>query len=114
VKYRCHLGHSFTEDSLGAEQERDLEAALWTALRALEESAALKRRMAKRSQRWGGLADNYAAQAEQAERRAELLRNVLLGERAKADEGATRTAAEASTRRNAQPRRSGSRRKRSA
>jgi hypothetical protein len=80
TKYRCHVGHSYTARGLMAAQAEDLEAALWSALRALEESAALRRRMARRSQQgnWASLAQEYEKQAAEAEGRAELLRRILL------------------------------------
>ena len=46
--FRCHVGHVFSPQSLGAEQDFRLEDSLWAAIRTLEESAALKRRMATR------------------------------------------------------------------
>jgi two-component system, chemotaxis family, protein-glutamate methylesterase/glutaminase len=46
--FRCHVGHIFGAESLLAEQEFRLEDSLWVAIRTLEESAALKRRMADR------------------------------------------------------------------
>ena len=50
VHYRCHVGHAFSPESLvGAESDR-LERAMWTALRCLEENAALARRMARHAQ----------------------------------------------------------------
>ena len=39
--YRCHVGHSYTEDDLLIRQSETLEATLWTALRMMEERKAL-------------------------------------------------------------------------
>jgi two-component system, chemotaxis family, protein-glutamate methylesterase/glutaminase len=47
--FRCHVGHAFSLDALAAEQAQALEQALWAAARALEESAALADRIARRS-----------------------------------------------------------------
>jgi two-component system chemotaxis response regulator CheB len=44
--FRCHVGHSFSLDSMVDEQAQALEHALWAASRALEESASLAGRMA--------------------------------------------------------------------
>jgi two-component system chemotaxis response regulator CheB len=79
VKFRCHVGHSYTADGLVAEQTRDLESALWTALRALEESAGLRRRMARRARggSYPAVAADYEKQAEEAEARAAVIRKVL-------------------------------------
>jgi two-component system chemotaxis response regulator CheB len=49
LRFRCRIGHGYSAESLLASQDERLEDALWTAVRALEEGAATKRRMASRS-----------------------------------------------------------------
>jgi hypothetical protein len=49
VRYRCHVGHAYTADSMVAAQASTVEGALWSALRTLEEKAELSRRMAERA-----------------------------------------------------------------
>jgi len=80
LRYRCHVGHGYTSDSLVSEQMRNLEAALWTALRALEENAELNRRMAARAQQanLAGLLESYQQRAMVAEERANVIRDILL------------------------------------
>jgi two-component system chemotaxis response regulator CheB len=79
-RYRCRVGHSFTEDSLMYEKGESLEAALWTALEALEEHASLTQRMARRARDMGN--GRRQAILEQRvgdlEDRARLVREVLL------------------------------------
>ncbi len=83
LHYRCHVGHAYTEDSMVAAQAQRLEAALWSAVRALEEKAELARHLARRSRR-GGLqrsAERFeqsidAAESGSSEIRALLLRGV--------------------------------------
>jgi two-component system chemotaxis response regulator CheB len=48
-EFECHVGHKFSLRSLYAEQADEVEFAMWAAIRALEESAALARRMANSS-----------------------------------------------------------------
>jgi two-component system chemotaxis response regulator CheB len=48
VLYRCRTGHAFSPESLVSEQHQHVERALWAALRALEEKAAMLRRMSIR------------------------------------------------------------------
>jgi two-component system, chemotaxis family, protein-glutamate methylesterase/glutaminase len=43
--FRCHVGHSFSLDSVAAEQAEEVERALWASVRALEESARLAGRL---------------------------------------------------------------------
>jgi two-component system chemotaxis response regulator CheB len=49
LQYRCHVGHAYSAKALGQEQDGTIEQSLWTALRALKESAALDERLADRS-----------------------------------------------------------------
>jgi two-component system chemotaxis response regulator CheB len=44
-EFECHVGHKFSLRSLYCEQADEVEFAMWAAIRALEESAALARRM---------------------------------------------------------------------
>ncbi len=72
VRYRCHVGHNFTSRGLMATKGAELETAWWTALRALEENAELRRRMANRATegRLAGIAEHYRKAAQEAEQRA--------------------------------------------
>jgi two-component system chemotaxis response regulator CheB len=81
VRFQCHVGHGFNGDSLVAAQSENLEAALWTALRALEESSALRRRMAIHARQRGmsAIAESYEEHAHESEVRADLVRRVLVG-----------------------------------
>jgi two-component system chemotaxis response regulator CheB len=83
VRFRCRVGHAWTSEGLLASQSETLDAALWTALRALEESAALSQQLADRAQRRGNarLAERLADNALLASRRADVIRNVLLADR---------------------------------
>jgi two-component system chemotaxis response regulator CheB len=49
LRFRCRVGHAYTAEHLRAEQRHAVETALWSALRALEESASLYKRMAERA-----------------------------------------------------------------
>jgi two-component system chemotaxis response regulator CheB len=78
ARYRCRVGHAFSEDALVIEQGSAVEAALWSALEALEERAEFLRRVA---QRHGSgrprLRDRFMGGAEDALERADLIRAAL-------------------------------------
>jgi two-component system chemotaxis response regulator CheB len=80
ARFRCHVGHAFTTRTLLALQDGRLERALWTALRTLEEHAALRRRLAARARggTLGAMADVYEQQARRSEERATVLREILV------------------------------------
>jgi two-component system, chemotaxis family, protein-glutamate methylesterase/glutaminase len=46
VRFRCRVGHSYGMESLARELSDSSETALWAAMRALEEKAAMQRRLA--------------------------------------------------------------------
>ncbi|MDC0668383.1 chemotaxis protein CheB [Nannocystis sp. ncelm1] len=77
--FRCHIGHGFTAEALLAEQGSKLEGALWGALRALEENAALYRQQAERQNSAGlmSLAEKFEANAIEVEEYASLIRPLL-------------------------------------
>jgi len=52
-RYRCHVGHSFTEDDLEIKQAQGVEATLWVALRMMEERRNLLLKLADQHQRKG-------------------------------------------------------------
>jgi two-component system chemotaxis response regulator CheB len=82
VRFRCRVGHAWSPTSLLAEQSKNLEIALWTAFRALEERAALANRMAERYRVRGkaGTASRFEAQAREAKERSATIRQVLVVE----------------------------------
>jgi two-component system chemotaxis response regulator CheB len=78
VRYRCRVGHSYSEDAMVIEQGGAVEAALWSALEALEERAEFLRRVAERhGERRPRLRDRFTGAAEDALDRAELIRTAL-------------------------------------
>ena len=88
VKFRCRVGHAYSDEALLAHQSDQLEAALWTALRALEEHTALSRRLAGRASGRGHAhsAAVFTEQAMDAEHHASIIRNVLAtGQKASAE-----------------------------
>ena len=83
LRFRCHVGHAYSADSLVAEQTDSLELALWSAVRALEEKMALSNRMAERSRQrnFQKAARGFDEKAREAKQQADMLRQLLLGAR---------------------------------
>jgi two-component system, chemotaxis family, protein-glutamate methylesterase/glutaminase len=80
VRYRCRTGHAFSPDALAAAQSKGVEDALWIALRALEENAALLRTLSERSRERGQArsSQRFAARANGVEIRAKVIRDALM------------------------------------
>ena len=49
LRFRCRVGHVYSPDSMLAAQTDEVDRALWTALRTLEERAALAKKLAERA-----------------------------------------------------------------
>ncbi|HVX60784.1 MAG TPA: chemotaxis protein CheB [Pirellulales bacterium] len=80
IRFRCHVGHSYNAESMLKYHSQQVESALWTALRVLEEHASLQQRMADRarSQQLAAAAEHFARRSVESREHAELLRSALL------------------------------------
>ena len=74
--FRCHVGHVFSLAGLSQEQARDLEGALWTAVRALNESEAVSLRLGKGQD--SGVAKRQLERASALRRCSGLITKFLL------------------------------------
>jgi two-component system chemotaxis response regulator CheB len=77
VVLRCHVGHAFSLESLAEEQAEAVERALWAAVRALEESAAMSRRYSSRLV--GNLRERLAERESTQREQAAVIRKFLVG-----------------------------------
>jgi two-component system chemotaxis response regulator CheB len=75
--FRCHVGHAFSPAALVAEQAESLERALWAAVRALEESARMAKRMSHTD---ATLGNRLEEKARTQMNQADLVRRMLLGQ----------------------------------
>ncbi len=84
LRFRCRTGHAWSAESLLAQQDTDVEEALWTALRVLEERAEMSRRLADTATTHGRewSQEHFLSRASDADRSAQLLRAVLRRESA--------------------------------
>ena len=80
LRYRCHVGHALSAESLSEGQSQMLEIALWSAVRALEEKIMLARRIVERARKANHMraAHLFEKRAEEAEEQSSLLRKLLL------------------------------------
>jgi two-component system chemotaxis response regulator CheB len=77
--FRCMVGHSFGPENLFAAQTEEVERALWTALRALEERIALQRKLSERAgyQSRNLSSKHFLNRAKENSKHAEVLRRIL-------------------------------------
>ena len=80
LRFRCHVGHAFSADSLNEGQSDMLEAALWSAVRALEEQMILARRIVERARKsnYVRAATMFERRAQEAEEHSSMIRRLLL------------------------------------
>lgn len=78
-RYRCHIGHAFTEKELQLRQHETLENTLWVALRMMEERRQLLQKMAieEQSRGWQRAASNKAERADELTVHIERLKQIL-------------------------------------
>lgn len=90
LRFRCRVGHAFTARNLSVEQYHAIETALWSALRALEESGALYKRMAERATKGSHAqsAERFQERADNSEQNARVLREFLVQVHNNSDEAA--------------------------
>jgi two-component system chemotaxis response regulator CheB len=77
VRYRCHVGHTYTAELMNIALDENLRRALGSALRALEERRALARRLERQAGLSGQphLAANWAQRAEEFQSELDVIRD---------------------------------------
>ncbi len=78
-RYRCHVGHSFTEEALLESQNESLEETLWISLRTLEEKRMLLERMHSNydSKRSGSMVRSYDDKIMEVSKHISKLKQIL-------------------------------------
>jgi two-component system, chemotaxis family, protein-glutamate methylesterase/glutaminase len=84
IRFRCRVGHAYSEDAIVQAQEASVERAMWTALRALEERVALLEKLAEQAQRRGheGTATLFRQRASSMEQDVQTIHDLIIGGRA--------------------------------
>jgi two-component system chemotaxis response regulator CheB len=79
-RYRCHVGHAFTEWALLVDQDESIEHALWMAMRTMEERANLLTKMAdtERDAGRGRTERNFREHSEESRTHANAIRNLIM------------------------------------
>ncbi len=80
LRFRCHTGHSFTADIFLSEQTQNIENALWSAVRAMEEKVTFSRQMAERMKNYNlqKAATEYQDHAQSLDEEVSLIRGIIL------------------------------------
>jgi two-component system chemotaxis response regulator CheB len=80
LRYRCHVGHAYSADSLSDGQGQMLEIALWSAVRALEEQMILAKRVIERARQANQTraVRMFERRAKKAEEHSSAIRQLLL------------------------------------
>ncbi len=80
LRFRCRAGHAYLAESLHEEQSETEEDMLWEAFRALEEGAALARRIAEseRGRNHAESATRFEGSAQKKEQKAMVIQRLLL------------------------------------
>jgi two-component system chemotaxis response regulator CheB len=82
LRFRCHVGHAFSAESLLDAQSEAVEDALYSAVRALEEKAAASRSLGDRlAERLPLARARYEATARELDVRADAVRGLLTAAR---------------------------------
>jgi two-component system, chemotaxis family, protein-glutamate methylesterase/glutaminase len=81
VHYRCHIGHSYSENDLLIRQIETVENTLWIALRMLEERKLLLQKISRQNKERGleRLGQNYDRQASDIDHHISELKGLLFG-----------------------------------
>ena len=77
VRYRCHVGHTYTAEPMSLALDENLRRALASALRALEERRSLARKLEKQAEKnnHARLAASWARRGEEYEKELMVIRD---------------------------------------
>lgn len=78
-RYRCHIGHSYSEKDLVVKQGEILESTLWIALRIMEERRTLLKKMEDDNKKKGlsKMASSYQEKGEDIQFHVDKMKEIL-------------------------------------
>lgn len=77
LRYRCRVGHAYTAQSIIEAESDAVDRAIWEAIRVLEESASMSRRIAQKTP---PLRERLLKRAQEREGHAKVLRNLAIND----------------------------------
>lgn len=82
VRFRCHTGHAYSQETLLAEVEEAVELGLWNAVRTMDEKVLLLRQIAQQlsAPQDAAIAQRFTDKATAVEERSQLVRQVVLNQ----------------------------------
>src|SRR5262245_31715750 len=80
VRYRCHVGHTYTADLMALALDDNLRRALGSALRAMEERRSLAGNLQDQAERKGQsrLASSWAHRSREFQRELDVIRDAIM------------------------------------
>lgn len=80
VRFRCHTGHAYSQETLLAEVNEAIELSLWNAVRTMDEKILLLRHMAQviDTQQESELAQRLTQKADEVKQQSQLVRQLVL------------------------------------
>jgi len=79
IRYRCHVGHTYTAEMMSMALDENLRRALGSALRALEERRSLARKLQAQAEQDGqpNLAESWAQRGDEFQRELNTIRDSI-------------------------------------
>ena len=79
TRYRCHIGHAYTENDLLVKQASKLESTLWVALRMMEDRKNLLNKLASSGETRGAIsvASGHKEKANALQKHIDKLKEIL-------------------------------------
>jgi two-component system chemotaxis response regulator CheB len=80
MRFRCHIGHSYTANVFLAEQTQNVEDSLWTAVRVMEEKVIFLRHLSEQMKNYNltTTATKYENNAKNMDEEVKTIRELIL------------------------------------